>query len=906
MLLIRFAAGWLSTLILLFYCLVQAATLDVTIKDPSGAVIAGARVQLRDAQGAAVVDVKSDAAGRVILRDIKPGEYLVVIEQAGFEPEQRDVKTTGEEMQSLSVTLIIQKQETAIEVGAKRSAMANSDPNYLALRSGVLKTSFRVEKLTIQRDLGKLVFNSGTIDFFAPVLGNVVMGVFTGNGEFRLKPNLPPETANLKRLTGEVEIQEPFRSAVLCFTDGTYSEIAQAGHAIDAGQHGADALHEFRSRMRRRSDQPLSLVDALLGGEHVTNIEADLLADLYDPGAARSFAAYLHGTKHNDLRFLIKPRGVLPHLPSSEEVAVINFDPQGQQEGIWYFTHLDSEWKAGNASSMEDKRAISVEHYKVETTIGKNDHLAATCDMKIKALVSGSRVLRFALLPALRVTRVSQGPKEIPYVQEGRKEDGSFYVILPAPLEKGAGLQLTIEYEGNKVLTKAGGGTFYIEARSAWYPNVNAFTEQSTYDLTFKIPKRYTLVSVGQLVKEWKEDDYAASQWVSKVPLAVAGFNYGLFKLKKRTDDLAKYDIETYASSEVPDYLKGAQAIMPSAMAENAMIETQNALRCFEKFFGMLPYGRIAITQQPDFNFGQSWPSLVYLPVSAFLDSTQRWQLMGKSAFRFANFIEEVTPHEVSHQWWGHLVAWASYHDQWLSEGFADFSAGLYLQFTEKKLDRFNKYWERQRKSILDKNEHGLSANDAGPVWMGLRLDSFKSDHAYNRLVYAKGGYVLHMLRQLMFDAKTGDADFIAMMQDFVTTYTNRSASTESFKEIAEKHLPPGLDMEGNHRLDWFFRDWIYGTEIPKYKLEYSLTEQGGATLLKGSLTQSGVSDNFIMRVPVYLEFEGSQIVRLGAVGVAGSSTAKEFQVKLPKRPKRVFLNAFQDILASEAISKEI
>jgi aminopeptidase N len=283
-----------------------------------------------------------------------------------------------------------------------------------------------------------------------------------------------------------------------------------------------------------------------------------------------------------------------------------------------------------------------------------------------------------------------------------------------------------------------------VRARSSWYPSANAFTERSTFDLTFKVPKRNKLVAVGKLVKEWKEEDYAASQWVSEVPLAVAGFNYGLFKQKSVTDTAIKYDVETYASEQVPGYLKEAAEsinLTPSALADRAMGITQTSLRCFQKYFGDLPYGRIAITQQPEFFFGQSWPSLVYLPVSAFLDSTQRWALLGGSSFKFGEFIQEVTPHEVAHQWWGHVVGWASFHDQWLSEGFADFSAALYLHLTEKKPDKFIQFWERAQKTILDKNQFGVSANDAGPIWMGLRLHSNKNPYAYNSLAYAKGRF---------------------------------------------------------------------------------------------------------------------------------------------------------------------
>ena len=68
----------------------------------------------------------------------------------------------------------------------------------------------------------------------------------------------------------------------------------------------------------------------------------------------------------------------------------------------------------------------------------------------------------------------------------------------------------------------------------------------------------------------------------------------------------------------------------PTRLTENAIVEAQNSMRVFTHWFGEAPYGRIAITQQPQFNFGQSWPTLVYLPISAFFDSTQRWMLMGR------------------------------------------------------------------------------------------------------------------------------------------------------------------------------------------------------------------------------------------------------------------------------------
>ncbi|MCU1338646.1 MAG: Aminopeptidase N-like protein [Bryobacterales bacterium] len=303
--------------------------------------------------------------------------------------------------------------------------------------------------------------------------------------------------------------------------------------------------------------------------------------------------------------------------------------------------------------------------------------------------------------------------------------------------------------------------------------------------------------------------------------------------------------------------------------------------------------------EQPEFSFGQSWPGLVYLPISAFLDATQRYQLLGGISNGVTDFIQEVTPHEVAHQWWGHMVGWASYRDQWLSEGFADFSAGLFLQMTEQKPDKYLKYLDNARETILEKNNYGMSANDAGPIHMGVRLDTEHTAGAYQRLIYPKGGYVLHMLRSMMWDSKTGDANFIGMMHDFVETNLYKNATTASFQAVVEKHMIPNMNLAGNGKMDWFFDEWVYGIDVPRYKFDYQLIpEADGKVRLKASLAQSEVSDTFRMAVPIYLELDGGRIARLGTVVMKGNSTNSNLDIVLPQKPKRVMINQNYDVLA--------
>jgi aminopeptidase N len=570
-------------------------------------------------------------------------------------------------------------------------------------------------------------------------------------------------------------------------------------------------------------------------------------------------------------------------------------------DGVWYLAHFKHEYSNHTASSAEDRRLFATNRYKIETVIAKNGHLFSSATISFESLVAGERVLKFGLLPNLRVTRVSdQQGQDIFFIQESRKEDGSFYAILPQAPPPGKELSINVEYAGDKVLEQAGEGSFYVGARTSWYPNLNGFGEHALYDLTFKVPKRYKVISVGRLQAESVEQDLAVSHWVTPTPVAVAGFNYGDYQKLEMPDDITGYKISGYYISELPDNLRGIHALesmAPRGMTKYALEQARAQMQLCTLYFGQSPYNEIYITEQPNFNFGQSWPNLVYLPISAYTDSTQRWMLFGTINTKFTGFVQEVTPHEVAHQWWGHSVGWASYHDQWLSEGFAEFSAGLFLQQAVGPNWRkdYIEFWDRLRLRILEKNNFGIAPDDAGPLWMGLRLISPRTENAYQNVTYPKGAYVLQMLRSIMY-GEDQDKAFIAMMHDFVAAHREKPATTESFRAIAEKHMTRQMDLEKNGRLDWFFNEWVYGTEIPRYHFDYQLTPQdGGKAKLHMAITQSDVDEHFAMLVPIFADF-GKGWARIGQVPVFGNST-RNVDVILPLQPKKVGLNVYKEIL---------
>jgi len=345
-------------------------------------------------------------------------------------------------------------------------------------------------------------------------------------------------------------------------------------------------------------------------------------------------------------------------------------------------------------------------------------------------------------------------------------------------------------------------------------------------------------------------------------------------------------------------------------LSKKALAEAQLAVRIYSDYFGPIAYKRLEITQQTATNFGQSWPGLVYLPMSYLFDSNTRHALGNIMRRMYPTFSDNpygyftvVAPHEVAHQWWGHAVGFNSYRDQWMSEGFADMSASIYIQMVyAKDPHKYLDFWNDERRMLLEKNSKGFRAIDAGPLVMGYRvINSREGGDTYRRLVYPKGAYVLHMIRQMMWDRKAGDQRFKDTMHDFVTTYSGKVATTQDFQTMVEKHMSPEMNLQGNGKMEWFFREWVYGTSLPTYAFDSSFEKNpAGDVVLKYKLTQSGVDKNFGMPVPVYLELADGKIVRLGSTVMVGNNTQEQTVTltSLKDTPRRAMINYYDDVLA--------
>lgn len=324
------------------------------------------------------------------------------------------------------------------------------------------------------------------------------------------------------------------------------------------------------------------------------------------------------------------------------------------------------------------------------------------------------------------------------------------------------------------------------------------------------------------------------------------------------------------------------------------LAELNNSVRYFNALFGKYPYDNFGATFHP-YGFGQGFPSMLMLP---------RTNLADKYTYSFI-------AHETAHQWWGNIVAWRSYRDQWLSEGFAEYSGVLYTSLRENPKAALNLVDEmRESIRLPPRNEVGGNGKgklfEVGPLILGQRLNTTKTGGAYQTLIYNKGALVLRMIHFLMTNPTTGDdKEFYATMQDFVERNRNQVASTDDFRAVANEHfVKTQIAQKYNLKdLNWFFKQWVYQTALPSYRLEYTIENQSNnSVIVSGNVIQENAGDKWLMPLPLVFTFGEGKFAG-GTVVAYGPTTP--FKITLPAKPVKVELDPNKWVLSEKTSIKQ-
>ena len=749
-----------------------------------------------------------------------------------------------------------------------------------------------------------LYLNRGFIAFLTPVQGEVTGAVFWGEGEVLMIPPDRAEKRILAQFTHTPILEEEIDSAYMRFTDQTAQELRAASRKPDP-----DDL-----------EQPDPFVGKWIAVAQTPNLETSvrILMDLLGNRSHPYFYARLKGENLGVFDIVDDERRAEPFtIGSSHKVGSQTFTD------IWCSLPKESLQAGPPPPSKEGVKALA---YTLDIRIQPDHSLEGRAEILLESLSPEDRIISFALSRELTVSGVEDDRGRSIEVIEGQPATGAsadarpydhVEAVLPKAYPVGQRFRLIWRYHGN-VIADVGNGVLYVGARGSWYPHIDIGLP-SQYTMTFHYPRKLVLVATGERREEKTSDDWTESQWRSDGIFRVSGFNLGPYtsverhagktlvtvyatrgaesSLEKRHDAVEAFPLAAPESGTKKINSVQAQPLprpaplplAPSAMLDSVASVASQAVQYYSSLFGPYPYPRLAISQAPG-DFGQGWPELVYLPTLSFLSKSERSELsLGRGGSDPMGPL--IIAHEIAHQWWGNLLGWRTYHDQWLSEGLASYAAALFLAQGKDGHREFGNLLHLYKRDLLAKSSGGATVESGGPIWLGYRLSSSLDPEGYSNIVYKKACWVVHMLRELMTDPETGsDARFFRMLRDFVTRYQGQSVSTEDFILHAEKYMTPQSDLEHNHKLDWFFSEWVYGTGIPAYTLQTEVRAlPTGQYVVQGAITQTDVPEDFEMPVRVVAFYTKDKGVTLGRV-VVGANGA-HFKFIVLRKPARVMID---------------
>ena len=769
---------------------------------------------------------------------------------------------------------------------------------------------YHVRDLSLTKEDLKLYFNEGYLIFSKPVNGEIVSAVFTddvegGDGEVLLLPPYRGERMSLARFAQTPNLDEHFRAAIMVFSDGsaqTLLDSIEKGAGKKAPEIGA-VLEEKWSPVLANIESGFDL-----------RVIGDLLTP---PGERRGLVFATLAGKH------VGNFDVLYDLHSQGQITVGRQNGSNVIYGYDVWTSFPSRsYRNGAAKPME--LPLLEEKFQIDASLDADLSLRAIVRDSIRTGKSALNTLTFVLANAMHIdsVRVDGQPAELllsDATSEGAVGDvqNRPFLVIPAT-ELAASSSHVVEFdEHGSVILPAGNDVYFVGARANWYPRVTSGL--AAYDLTFRYPKRLTLVTPGDVVEDRSDGEFHVTRRVTPVPIRLAGFNLGDYE--KVEGKASGIRVEVYGNRSLEAALQPKQVPVgvpapagpppprvfrgglpqhpepadspatpnPLARLQAVAADISGSLQYFSGLFGPPALKSLTVSPIPG-GFGQGFPGLVYLSTLSYLQPDQRPE--GARGPREQLFYSDlIEAHEVAHQWWGDVVIPEGYEDEWLSEALANYSSLMYLE-SKKGVKAMEDVLEDYRDLLLRKNAKGATLESTGPITWGFRLEADGNDVAWHDITYYKGSWVLHMLRR-----RLGDDRFVKMLAELRRRYDSRTVSTAQLAALVKEFVPPVAPGSGAKafNVDAFFENWVYSTGIPAVKVTYSVKGAAPAVRISGIVTQSGVDDGFSVEVPLEIQFaKGAQQV----IWVETSNDGASFSATLKQAPVKVSIPEGREVLA--------
>lgn len=724
---------------------------------------------------------------------------------------------------------------------------------------------FEVENVTLVKDRARFHLKTGVIYLARAIAEKVTGAVFLGDGTFKLQPPNAVEKGQINRFLEKDSLNENFSAAYFRFTDESYLR------AVLGSRLTKEKVPKDVSDLHHK-------ISGFLLEERGYNLASRVLFDYLNASDDGFFLAALeyHQVPINFpgyFMFIFEPH-------SDEEVSAYQFFPNRAKKPFHILTSFNkiSDYAEGDQRfgiSEEDKDYFAVGHYAMSVKLDKSGQIQSEVALSYSPKVDGLKFLYFDLYKELQIDSVNTASGDaVRYIKE--KKEAGLSVILNQVADQGQKDTLVVYYSG-KALEPVD-GNLLLKDKLNWFPRAG-YLIPATYELNFTYPKNWQVVAIGTRSSYREEGDTAYAQWVEKVSSVGAAFAYG------------SLDSTVYKEAvSVPVRIFATRSYRKS-IRERIGGDVANSFYVLQRFLGGYPYSHLNVVETPGLT-SNGYPGLLFLTWLTFANES-------------AGLHVAHVGHEVSHEWWGNLIGWKTYHDQWLSEGLAEYSGALVAQYLEDGDKDFFQILDGWKTDLLYGGHIGVSLGlrrfgfskadlvksqglKAGPIWIGHRLGTeYPID--YFLITYEKAAYMLHMLRVMLRDFDSGsDERFWHMLRDFVETYQGRQASTADFMRIAEKHF--------GENMDWFFDQWLYSMKVPSFVYSYDISGASGEFWVDLTVQQQDVPAAFKTYIPVGFEF-GKAAWKTQVIEMQGAE--KTFRLgPFETEPLKVIFNDYGGVLA--------
>lgn len=742
---------------------------------------------------------------------------------------------------------------------------------------------FEVKDLVLTAP-GLWVRLSSGVVFLAKVDAGPTALVFRGRGVMRFAPDDPAEQVQVRAFSGRPVVETEIEAA--------YFRVNPA---------------EFSSRF---AEAQLSPVTPLPG-------DVARARQLFSDYSQRSFTLNLDDLTSERWSLLPPPGdtlaelrtrryGSLTYVRAGDDAEDVSLFDRQRGRNISVYASPERLTTRGRFYSEDAAVPYDVEHYAVDVRIDpEREWISGRGSMRIRAKADGLSNLSLKLSESLAVTSVSSPEFGRVLILRVAGQSGVI-VSLPQAVARGTTFVLDVFYNGRMPAQQIDREAMVVDAdaipqaqpnpagqqdlvltaeprflysnRTYWYPQA-VVADFATAALQVTVPAQFQVVGTGTLINNTvapvgdgarRSGDTRAERTVQfladrpirysaliisrfvpvgSVAATVPGVAPGRLGVEGTSDALAasQVAVDVVATPR----LARANRPLPDRVAD--MVQYYAAM------VGEAPYPNFTLaTLDAEIPSGHS-PGYFAIWNQATLPTTLTWRgdpvaLNGHPFFFLA--------HEVAHQWFGQAIGWKNYHEQWLSEGLAQYFAARYAG-----RDRGP---EVERQLFLQMRESAMELSRHGPVHLGYRLGHIQNDgRIFRGLVYNKAAVVLHMLRRMI-----GADAFDRGVRRFYATHRFQKAGTDDIRVAFE--------AEAQVPLDRFFDRWILGFTLPEVKISWRMEPGGTHALIRIEQTPGQVFD-----FPLTLTVDyGPEITE--QVSVVVNDATVDIRIPVPAAPRRI------------------